>query len=182
MTDDAAALAQSLGVLLAVYVFGFDLTRRRLDEIDELQAGEGWEDMPGPMVDEARAARRRARRLMPLAFGFAIAPFIVVLVYLPVVIDVIKRVDVDRPYNAARATVVLLELAFFGLGVWQCVRARDLVQNWKWYRQHEEWSKRARAGERKARLAAKAKKEQPGASAPTAPEAQEGLEAPRPTP
>lgn len=137
MSYDAPALAEALGVLLAAYVFGFDLVRRRVYEMDELiEKGDGWEDMPGPFPAEARASARRTGAFLPFAFGLAIAPLVVVAVYLPVVVDIFAGLDPKKPYDPAAATIILLVLAFVGLGLWQVKRVRRLLRRRDWYRQH----------------------------------------------
>lgn len=140
---DASALAEALGVLLAAYVFGFDLVRRRIDKMDELlEKGEGWEDIPGPFLAEARAAARRTGAFLPFAYELAVAPLVVVAVYIPVTVDILAGLDTTKPYDPARATVVLLVLAFVGLGVWQAKRVKRLRWLRKWYRGHADWARR----------------------------------------
>lgn len=159
---EAMGLAQSLGVLIAVYVFVVDLLRRRLDEMEELKKGEGWEDIPGPMVEEAQAAERRASDLLRIAWGFAVAPILIALIYSPVIVDIITGVDWDRPYEPAKATLVLLEVSLLALGAWQISQARAMGRLRSWYRERKQWSIKALDDERASVKAAAERRSEGG--------------------
>lgn len=107
-----------------------------------MEKGDGWEDIAGPFPDEARAAARRTGSFLPFAYGLTVVPGLVVVVYVPVVIDILADLSTTRPYDPAKATIVLLVVAFAGLGFWQAKRVKRLRWLRNWYRKEEEWGKR----------------------------------------
>jgi hypothetical protein len=85
-----------------------------------------------------------------------LAPVAVVLVYLPVALDILGRIDTDKPYDATAATVVLLELAWVVLAALEAWRIRALLKSLRWYRREEQSWQRTRDDMRAERHAREA--------------------------